>query len=468
MANPNRLSALDASFLHREDAGPAHLHVASLAVFEGSPPTVEELIDHVVGRLHLVPRYRQRLAFVPLSQGRPTWADDPFFNASYHVRSTALPRPGGDEQLRRLAGRVLSQPLDRSRPLWEMWLIDRLSEDRFALIGKTHHTVVDGVFGVDIGTVLFDRDPRGARVSPPLTPWLPEPLPRAARLLADALVERATVPGEFMRGVRAGVRTPLRVAGQLGRPLTSLRPGADGAPNASPLAVEVGPHRRLCWVDAELETFKAIKDLLGGTLNDVVLSAVSLALGAWLRSQGHDTGALALPAMVPVAVGADPEAAALGHRVAPVSVLLPVYESEAERTHRAIVEAMDHANPGRPALGAQELTDLEDFAPPTILTQVARLQSRRRAGDLVITNVPGPQQPLYLMGRRMTRLYPVVPLPPRQALAVSVISYDGQLGFSLLGDFDALPTLDRLARELEQAIDALRLAAGVRRPRRRR
>src|SRR5579875_2828349 len=215
MPNRDRLTGLDSSFLHLErDA--SHMHVAGCMVFQGEPPGYEELVEHILGRLHLVPRYRQRVAFVPFNQGRPVWVDDPHFNVSFHVRHTALPSPGGENQLKRLAGRVFSQALDRSRPLWEIWLVEGLSGDRFALLSKTHHALVDGVSGVDIATVLFDTSPTPAPAGP-VPEWVPRPLPSEAQLLADALLERATVPGEITRGIRHAFRGPRQVAGRLGR-----------------------------------------------------------------------------------------------------------------------------------------------------------------------------------------------------------------------------------------------------------
>src|SRR5271165_4708748 len=296
MANPDRLTALDSTFLHLEDNSTAHMHVASVMVFEGKAPTPQELVDHVVSRLHLVPRYRQRLVYVPLGQGRPVWADDPYFNPRYHIRHTALPRPADDVALKRLAGRLFSQRLDRSKPLWEIWLVQRMAGGRFALIAKTHHALVDGISGVDITTVLFDTSPEPTATGRPPVLWTARPLPGSAKLLGEALMERTTVPGEMTRGARALLRAPRRVAGQVRQGLvsvgaTTLAGISDPAP-PSPFNVDIGPHRRYTFVDADLDRFKAIKDSLGGTLNDVVLASVTLALGRYLRARGHKTDGL--------------------------------------------------------------------------------------------------------------------------------------------------------------------------------
>src|ERR1700734_2108371 len=233
MANPDRLTGLDSSFLHLERDS-AHMHVAGCMLFDGEAPTYDELVEQITSRLHLVPRYRQRLAFVPLNQGRPVWGDDPHFNIAFPARHTALPRPGGEDQLKQLAGRVFSQALDRSRPLWEIWLVEGVSEGRFALLSKTHHALVDGVSGVDIATVLFDTSPDPAPVAPPDHEWAPRPLPTAPQLLADALLERATVPAEIARGVRAVLRGPRQVADRVGTSLVGLGAMAWAGLNAAP------------------------------------------------------------------------------------------------------------------------------------------------------------------------------------------------------------------------------------------
>jgi diacylglycerol O-acyltransferase / wax synthase len=462
--NHDRLTALDSAFLHIEDAGPAYMHVASVMTFEGPAPSYDELLESLEARLHLVPRYRQRLAEVPYGQGRPVWVDDPHFNLRYHLRHTGLPAPGSDEQLKQLAGRLFGQRLDRSRPLWEIWLVDGLDGDRFALVGKTHHALVDGVSGVDITTVLFDASPEPSPVSAPEHPWAAAPPPSSTQLLADALLERATVPAEAVRAVRAVTRAPRRVAEQAATSAAgvaaalwaTVRPAPP-----SPLNVPIGPHRRYTWVDADLGEFKAIKDELGGTVNDVVLTAVSLTLGRYLRRHGHPVDGLVLRALVPVSVRADVERGALGNRVAAMYAPLPIGIEDPEEAYRRVHESMAGLKESGQAVGAQVVTQLGDFAPPTILSQAARLQARQRWFNVVVTNVPGPQFPLYVLGHRMLRLYPVVPLSLNQALGIAIMSYDGGLGFGLLGDYDALADLDDLADDLRAAIRDLADAAGV-------
>jgi diacylglycerol O-acyltransferase / wax synthase len=461
VANPDRLTGLDASFLHLERDS-AHMHVGSTLIFEGEPPPYDELVETIERRLHLVPRYRQRLAFVPMQQGRPVWVDDPHFNSRYHVRHTALPRPGTETELKRLSGRLFSQGLDRDKPLWEIWLVQRLKGDRFAIVTKTHHALVDGVSGVDIATVLFDtaRDP--APIPEPAS-WIPRPLPSGAQLLADALLERATVPGEIARGVRALARGPRQVLDRVRRDLAavgSLAWAGGGAP-PSPLNVDIGPHRRFTWVDGDLSQFKAIKDELGGTVNDVVLTAVTLALGRFLRSRGEDISGMELKAMVPVSVRADAQRGALGNRVSTMYAPIPVGVDDPVECFGVVHAAMADLKSSGQAVGAEVLTGLTGFAPPTIMSQAARLSARQRFYNLVVTNVPGPQMPLYILGRELQAIYPQVPLALRQSLGIAIMSYNGRLNFGLLGDYDAMPDLEQLSSHLEAAIDELALAAGV-------
>jgi diacylglycerol O-acyltransferase len=462
VANPDRLTGLDSSFLHLERDS-AHMHVAGCMVFEGVAPTYDELVEQIVSRLHLVPRYRQRLAFVPFGQGRPVWVDDPHFNVKFHVRHTALPRPGGEEQLKRLAGRVFSQALDRGRPLWELWMVEGLSDDRFAILSKTHHALVDGVSGVDIATVLFDTSPEPMPVAAPEHKWVPRPLPSSAQLLADSLLERATVPAEIVRGVRATLRGPRHVAERMTRALGGVgamaKVGLQAAP-PSPFNVRIGPHRRFTWVRGELNEFKAVKNALGGTVNDVVLAVVAGALGRYLRLHGEPTDDLVLKAMVPVSVRADVERGALGNRVAAMWTGLPVGLSDPVQRLLTIAREMDGIKESSQAVGAQVLTELTGFAPPTIMAQAARLQARQRLFNLVVTNVPGPQFPLYMLSRRLEAMYPMVPLAENQALGIAIMSYNGQLNFGLNADYDALPDLEALAEELRAAIEELVAAAG--------
>jgi diacylglycerol O-acyltransferase len=455
----DRLSGLDTSFLHLED-GPAHMHVASTTLFEGPTPQYEEFRDHIASRLHLVPRFRQKLRFVPFGQGRPVWVDDPNLNLEYHVRHTALPPPGTEEQLRTLAARLFSQRLDRDKPLWELWLVDGVEGGRFAIVAKTHHCLVDGVSGVDITTVLFDLD-RDPDPVPDPDAWLPEPEPSDAQLLAEALIERVTSPAEIARGARALLRAPRQVAGAaiegLGAAGSIARTGLAAPP--SPFNVQIGPYRRFAYVRTDLPELKRIKNMAGGTVNDVVLAAVAGALGRYLRSGGHSTKDLELRAMVPISVRAEDEHGALGNRVSAMMAVLPVWCEDPMERLRAVTATMGDLKSSKQAVGASLLTEATDFAPPTIAAQAARLQSRQRFFNLVVTNIPGPQFPLYLLGRELQDVFPMVPLAKNQGVCFALMSYNGRVNFGLTADFDAMPDLDALAGDLEASIAELAAAA---------
>jgi diacylglycerol O-acyltransferase len=440
------------------------MHVAGVMLFEGPPPPYEELLAAIERRLGLVPRYRQRLAFVPLGQGRPRWVDDPHLNLRYHVRSTALPAPGSEQQLKELAGRVFAQQLDRDKPLWEIWLVEGLEGDRFAMLSKTHHALVDGISGVDIMSVLFDTSPEPAAPTDSGERWLPRPVPSPAQLLGEALLERATIPGELVRSVRAIFRGPRRVAEGLRDAAVGIGAmawaGLNPAP-ASPYNRPIGPHRRYTWVRANLADLKAIKNELGGTVNDVVLSTVAGALGKHLRRRGRSTDGLELKAMVPVSVRADVERGALGNRVAAMMAPLPVWCQDPVARLDIVREELKGLKSGGQAVGAQVLTELSGFAPSTVMGQASRVMARQRFFNVVITNVPGPQQPLYVAGRRMIDPFPMVPLAKNQGLGVALLSYAGRINFGLVGDYDLMWDLDDFANDVQESLAELAAEAGV-------
>ncbi|HEV3376645.1 MAG TPA: wax ester/triacylglycerol synthase family O-acyltransferase [Thermoleophilaceae bacterium] len=456
----DRLSAVDASFLHQEKQA-SHMHVGALVLFEGPPPPRGELIAHIESRLHLVPRYRQRLAFPRFEMGRPFWVDDPSFNLDYHLRHTALPRPGSEEQLRQLVGRIFSQRLDRSKPLWEVWLVQGLEGNRFALISKTHHALVDGVSGVDIATVLFDLQPTPADIEGDRD-WTPEPVPSDVDLVAE--------------GIKGLMRTPFSLAGRAlgalqhpGRSAAEARHAAEGigevvwaglnpAPDV-PLNVEIGPHRRVLWVRSALADFKAVKNALGGTVNDAVLAVVAGALGRWLRTRGVRTEGLELRALVPVSIRAEDEQGTLGNRIAAMRGPLPVYADDPVERLELVREAMGNLKQSKQALGAEVIAGLQDFAPPTLLAQASRLNFSTRLFNLIVTNVPGPQFPLYLLGREMEEIVPIAFLPENHALAIAIMSYNGKIDFGLLADYDAMPDLDDFGAMLEESLAELLDAA---------
>jgi diacylglycerol O-acyltransferase len=453
----DRLTAIDASFLHQE--GPtSHMHVGGLTLFEGPPPPYTELLDALRGRLHLVPRYRQKLSVPPAGTGRPLWVDDPSFSIEYHVRHTALPKPGDEPQLLRLAGRIFSQQLDRSKPLWEIWMVEGLQDSGFALISKTHHALVDGIAGVDIAQVVFDLGPVPTEVPHPDEAWQPAPEPSSAGVLAHGAIGM----------VKTGVRTAASAASLATRPLEAARSarvaveglgeivwaGMNPAP-PTPLNVEIGPHRRYAVVRNQLADFKAVKNAFGGTVNDVVLTVVSGALRGWLHSRGVRTEGLELRALVPVSIRTADQRGTTGNRIAVMRGPLPVYIEDPVARLRTVKAGMDGLKESKQAVGAEVLTSAQNFAPPTILAQASRLNFSTRLFNLIVTNVPGPQFPLYVRGREMLDVFPVAFLPKNHALAIAIMSYNGRMNFGLLGDYDALPDIGVIAEGIEESLAEL-------------
>ena len=445
---------LDELFLHLE--GPdTHMHVGGVAIFEGPPPDYEDVKDMIQRRLQMVPRFRQKLATVPLGLSRPVWVDDTHFNLEYHVRHTALPPPGDERKLMRLAARIMSQQLDRSKPLWEMWIAEGLADDRFALISKTHHCLVDGVSGADIMSVLLDVGPEPQQVEQER--WRPAPEPTTDQLFIDALKERITSPIELLRTAQSTVLDPGTLPNRLVESIKALGSFVGGSFSAPPSTLNrsIGPHRRFETVLVELDDIKLIKNKLGGTVNDVVVSVVTGGLRRLLRGRGERVDEIELRAMIPVSVRADSDRGALGNQVASMWAALPVNEGDAAKRLAIVSETMRDLKDSGQAVGAKVLTTLGEYAPPTIIAQASRLVARQRAFNLVITNVPGPQIPLYSLGREMREVYPVLPLADNTTLGVALLSYNGKIGFGLLGDYDTAPDLEVLAEGIEKSVSEL-------------
>ncbi len=453
----DRLSAVDASFLHQEKEA-SHMHVGALVVFEGPFPSRADFRAHLESRLRLVPRYRQKLAVPRFEMGRPFWVDDPSFNLDYHVRHTALPSPGSEEQLRHLVGRIFSQRLDRSKPLWELWVVQGLEDGRFALISKTHHALVDGVAGVDIATVLFDLSPAPGEL-PEDDGWAAAPEPSSADLVAEGVKGLLKTPFELADKAIGAAQHPLHTVERVREAAEGLGEvvwaGLNPAPDV-PLNVDIGPHRRVWWVESRLDDFREIKNALGGTVNDAVLAVVAGALGRWLRDRGVRTEGLELRALVPVSIRSDNERGELGNRIAAMRGPLPVYAGDPVERLKLVQEGMGSLKESKQALGAEVIAGLQDFAPPTLLAQASRLNFSTRLFNLIVTNVPGPQFPLYLLGREMERIVPVAFLPEKHALAIAIMSYNGKVDFGLLGDYDALSDLDAFGGYLEDSLAELR------------
>jgi diacylglycerol O-acyltransferase len=460
----DRLSPLDASFLHIED-DVNHMHIGSVGIFEGPPPAYEELVATVGGRLSLVPRYRQRVMPVPFSLGRPVWVDDPHFNIEYHLRHTALPAPGGEAELRRLVGRVMSQQLDRTKPLWEIWMVEGLDDDRWAMVSKVHHCLVDGVSGTELLAVILDLTPD---VPAPLEDdWTPAPSPSSFELSRNATRDLATSPYEQFRAAMSLVRRPQRT-------LESVREIARGSVALSSLVRPtpptslngpIGPHRRYAWAEADLADVKRIRKAHGGTVNDVVLALITRGFRDLLTSRGEDVGGRVIRTLVPVSVrprgdgGPASGDGTLTNKVSAMFAELPVGIADpVERLH-AITAQLQDLKESRQAVAGEALTSGMGFAPPMLLTLGTRVATRaaRRMGNLdtVTTNVPGPQFPLYSCGRRMLRAFPYVPLAAPLRVGVSIFSYDGELTFGLTGDYDCAPDLDVLSEGIGAGVKEL-------------
>ncbi len=465
MARYDRLASLDASFLHLEKLE-TPMHVGALSIFEGGVFFDEqrrfrlaEVRRLVASRLHLIPRFRKRLMAVPLEQGRPIWVDDDRFDIAYHVRLTALPSPGTRDQLLTLCSRVQAQLLDRSRPLWELWFVEGLEGGDVALIQKTHHALVDGVSGVDVATVLLDFTPEPTVLDP--APWEPAPAPARRRLLVDSLSERVTEPAEVARSVRHAVRWPrhaLERGVQLARSMASLVDRNIVAPRTSLNGV-VGRSRRFDGVRVSLDDVKAIRKSLGGTVNDVVLAGVAGGLRRLLESRGDALDGLVLKVLCPVSVRDESQRMQLGNRVSAMFVALEVGEPDPVARLRAVQAVTADLKERQQAVGAAFLVDLAQYAAPTLLGLAARVAHRQPFFNLVVTNVPGPQVPLYCMGARMVEAYPIVPLASNLTLGIAILSYCGQLHLGLFTDRDAFPDLPVLAGALEDAFAELRKVA---------
>jgi len=453
----DRLTPIDASFLHQESQH-SHMHIGGLTIVEGPPPSTSELLEQIRMRLHLVPRYRHKLASTPIDSGRPAWVDDPSFHLDYHIRHTALPSPGGWEQLCALTARIFSQQLDRSKPMWEMWLIEGLEDDRFALITKTHHSLVDGIAGVDLATVLFDLSPEPPPIRSSGRAWQPRPEPGTAELIGAGLRGAVRVGLELAEGAVDAITHPDRALARAREAAEGIGEiiwaGLNPAPE-TPLNVPIGPHRRFYGIGNRLEDFKTVKNAFGGTVNDVVLAVVTGALRTFLISRGRRTAGCELRALVPVSVRAENDRGEIGNRIVVMRGPLPVYIADPLQRLRFVMQAMNGLKESKQALGAEVIAGAQNFAPPTILAQASRLNFSTRLFNLIVTNVPGPQFPLYVLGREMLEVFPVAFLPENHSLAIAIMSYNGQMNFGLLGDFDTLPDLDQIRSNIAEELATL-------------
>ncbi|HXO66487.1 MAG TPA: wax ester/triacylglycerol synthase family O-acyltransferase, partial [Candidatus Dormibacteraeota bacterium] len=467
-----RLSALDAAFLNLESEHEP-MHVAGLYIFEGRPeipgrPGVPGLFQTVEERLHLVPRYRQRVQKVPLGLGHPVWVDDPDFDLAYHLRRLALPRPGGKKELLEVVARLHSRILDRSRPLWEMYIIEGLQRARVAIYFKTHHAMVDGISAVDVATILLDFDATGWKPerSEPFRP--PPRLPTPAELVGDVVKETTgAIMGTAGRLLQSPARAPRALVGgalqatQLRDLLSMLRPVPTG-----PLNTRVGGARRIELVDVPLCRVKAIKDVLGGSVNDVFLTAVGEAINAFLVHRGEDVGdALTYRVMVPVSMRDESDRLALGNRLAAMFANIPVGRMPARKRLQMVTRQMKQLKQKQQASVADQLVALTSSAPAPLHALASRLGiNTQRMVNLVVSNVPGVDVPVYAGGARLLQAYPLLPVAANLSVVVCVASYNGGMYFGVVGDYHGFPDLDVLAGGIEGGIENLERAAGVRPP----
>lgn len=460
----DRLSPLDASFLHIEDDVNL-MHIGSVGIFEGPAPSFDELRERLEAKIPLVPRYRQRVREVPLSLGRPVWVEDPHFNLDYHVRHTALPSPGGRAQLRNLVGRVMSQRLDLSKPLWEWWMVEGLEDGNWALISKAHHALVDGISGTDLLAVALEESPDAEPAVP--TDWTPAPEPSRLRLLAGTAVDYASTPGEQLRAVRSWVRAPRRLVGQVAgnvRGLAALS-GLVRPRSSSTLVGPIGPHRQYAWGATTLDDIRIIRHALGGSVNDVVLTAVTRGYRDLLLSHGEPVDGRTVRTLVPVSVRTPDERGSYNNRVSAVFAELPVGLVDPLERLAEIRTQMERLKESGEAVAAETLISLSGFAPPLLLALGTRTAFKaahkvhRTPIETVTTNVPGPQQPLYAVGRRMLTAYPYVPLASPVRVGTAIFSYDGNLTFGVTADRDGVDDAEVLARGIEAGVDELLDAA---------
>lgn len=460
-----RLGPQDASFLYLETPT-VHQHVGGVAILDPSTApngklTYTDLVRVISSRLHLVPRFRQKVVFPPLAMARPVWVDDANFDLDFHMRRAALPSPGGRRELVAYVQRVISRPLDRTKPLWELYLIEGMDDGLVAILTKVHHSMVDGLAAIDLASAVYDFAPEPQILTPPS--WEPEPEPSRLDLLRDALRDQVTHPARGLADLaQRTLQTPARVAREAGDILGGIGEILGGGVFAppSPFNRRVGPNRRFAMVEAPVQTFKDVKRSLGATVNDVVLATVAGGLYRLLRSRREPTRNRFLRAMVPVSVRSKDQRSAMGNRVSSIFVDLPVGPIGAKKRLSTIRERTKYLKESNYAVGAEFLMNIGSWAPPTIHAMAARLAARGRVINLVVSNVPGPQMPMYIAGAKLLAQYPIMPIAETMGLSIAVTSLAGTMAFGITADWDVLPDIDFLADSVEEALVELRKAAG--------
>lgn len=459
MTDIDRLTSLDAGFLQLEtDVQP--MHVGSMLIMDGPPPSYQEVFDLLASRIDRMPRYRQRVHRMPFDLARPVWADDPDFSLGYHLRHTALPRPGDEEQLRTLGGRIMSQRLDLARPLWEMWVVEGLPKNRWAVINKVHHSMIDGVSGHDLLEIILDREPNPRAALP--TRWQPAHPPTWLDRLGTGAAWVALLPVATVRAVgHSAVRSARR-------PVDAARTGALrtkgltllGRQAANPTHVlngPLGPHRRWVWARGSLKDAKAVKDAMGGTVNDVVLAAVAGGFQRYLEARGESISDDVVRSLVPVSVRPPEQRGRLGNQVTAMFADLPIGVVDPLERLAIVSAQMDQLKASGQAVGVDAMVSAADFVLPTLMALGARVAARvgQRVVNTVTTNIPGPPYPLYLLGRRMLEMFPYIPIAQGVRISIGIVSYDGKLAIGITGDYDAVPDIDVLCAGIEEALEEL-------------
>jgi WS/DGAT/MGAT family acyltransferase len=457
------MSTADAAFLYAETPT-APMHVAAAAIFEGPPPGFDEVVAMLERKLPLMPRYRQRVRLVPNDLGPPVWVDHPHFDLGFHVRRTALPAPGGDEELKALGARVLSQALDRDKPLWELWMVEGLADGRWALLSKTHHCMVDGVSGTSLLSTMFNDD-----LVADAEPWAPGREPTDQELVTQALAARQfsfadqlQAWGQLMEAQNP--RTAMTRYAQFIEGQDRLRQATEVRARSTLLG-PVGPHRRWTWVRYALDDVKTIRAALGGTVNDVVLTVIASGFRTLLHARGEDTRGRTLKTMVPVSVRRSGEAGQLNNRIAAVFPELPLDSPDPVVALGRIREQMDGIKQSHQAVAADVLTSMAGFQPPELIAQASRLAAQmsdtatESVYETVATNVPGPQKPLFALGRQLLEMLPWIPLASPVRINVPISSYNGGLVFGIVGDYDSARDLEVLAEGIRGGLDELKRLA---------
>ena len=455
------MSVQDAAFLHIENVNNP-MHIGSVAVLEGPAPAYGDLVRLIASKLPLVPRYRQKVRFAPGGVGRPVWVDDSHFQILYHIRRTAIPPPGGRDELRNLAGRVFAQTLDRGKPLWEIWMVEGLHHGRWALISKVHHCMVDGVSATDLLTVMFDATDAAAGQSAAVE-WTPAPEPGTLTLAAHGMVRTVADPLGRLRDISGGLRIAAGSRTRVAEGVVLLRSLAEwGKRSATSLNGPIGPHRRWSWAEASLDDVKTVRHGLGGTVNDVVLAAITAGFRSLLLHRGEDVSNRVVRTLVPVSVRADSERGVYNNRVSGIFPGLPVSITDPGARLNAIAAQLSMLKGSKQAVAGDALVKLAGFAPPMLLAIGARLAARtpQRALQTVTTNVPGPQYPLYVVGRRMVYSYPYVPIMGSVRISIAIFSYCGRLFFGITGDYDTVTDINVLRDGIEEGMRELVAAAG--------